>query len=429
MKSHFTRTWLVPALAVAVGGVLTDQASAQRARRGTNDINSFGSVGISQTSSGMILSRMGAAASAAAARGVAQGNYVNQAGPARMPLRAGARPRGRSNMLAPFRPRAVGIYNTFANPLDFSLARAPTPMARDFTGYESWARARIARFGAGEPQGSAYMALQNSKYLLHRYSFLGPVREANKGGRIRDSLTNTTLRNMPDPVETWLDPSVERKSFSEIMENRLNADRAQRIETGWAHFMNGRYQMAIGCFQCASVRRTGGLEPRVAMLLTEIVSRQLDTAGVLAEQLVPDIVARPMPALCGGAEGPPNPFRCDIDLRALASKAKDLQLAAPDAGAEGDPAPLTATQPWSEEELDALLESLAIRAEQDPDPHTVALRVFLLWYSGDRRSALREADNLHREHRESPFARMADDMRAVMNEEAAEDSQADATAP
>ncbi|UCG16150.1 MAG: tetratricopeptide repeat protein [Phycisphaerales bacterium] len=388
-----------------------------RAQRGSGTLDSGATVGQTSVSTGGRLYREGL--SSRAGGGVAPGNYVDP-----NVSRFGSAPVGRfqAPSLQTFRPRQVGVYDSFANPLDFSLAARPQPFVRDYTGRHTWRRAQSAQFGTGYVPGAPYMALQAPRVLLHENAFLAPVRRGTRGGRIRDALTNDTLRNMPDLIEQRLHPTAPQRSFAEMMEARLAAEYRKRLEDGWTYFSQGRYQEASSCFQSASTQRGNEVEATLGLMFCHAASGQYQTAMAIADRLLADQTRR-VSSLPGVAEeSPPNVFQCDVDLRSLVT----VPAQTPDV--ESGEYQVPAIEPWSNEKLDSILRSLAIASDTSAAAPTAGVRVLTLWYAGERDEALRLADRIHRANRGSPLARMALEIRAAMENET-QDPQVSASSP
>jgi hypothetical protein len=112
-------------------------------------------------------------------------------------------------------------------------------------------------------------------------------------------------------------------------------------------------------------------------------------------------------------EGEPlNPFRLDLDLRALAletspAESEQAQAEAPASGSQG-------VTRWSEELLNARLDRFAVSTARGDDPRTAAAYAMLLWYAGDREGAQRVAEEIRTEHRADKFAQLALDIRDAL---------------
>jgi hypothetical protein len=259
--------------------------------------------------------------------------------------------------------------------------------------------------------------------LLHENAFLAPVRRGTRGGRIRDPLTQDNLRNMPDLVEQRMHPTAPQRSFAEMMEARLAAEYRKRLEDGWAYFSQGQYQRAYSCFQSASTRRGHEVEATLGLMFCQVASGQPQTAMAIAQRLLA-VQTQRASALPGAAEeGPTNLFQCDVDLRAL------VKPPAPAPKAESDDPQLDAIEPWSNEKLDSILDSLALTSDNTAAATPVAgVHILTLWYAGERDEALRLAEKIRRGNRASPLATMALDIRAAMEGEP-EDPQVSALPP
>ena len=363
------------------------------------------------------------------AGGVASGNFVpGEAAP------QGTLPGGRYRppSVSMFRPRPLGVYGGMVSPLNFRLARPADMMARDYTGRQTWAKAKGHRFGQGYRPGQVFMAVQTPQILLYQNAFLAPVRNATRGGRIRDTLTNKSLRSMPPAEEVSPDEAAGGRSFADLMEWRLNAELDRRLQDGWAAFLAGRYQNAGAKFETLSRWKGYEVEATLGMLFSTLATTQEKSSIALVNRLFPDTETQ----IRSGSTEPgrirANPFAAPIDLRALA--AMPLDQRPPCAVNEitrglESLSRLPKPVPWTESTLDELVNVWDRAATASQDVHVQATNVLLLWYAGERSRALRHAQRIQDEFRATPFRSMADDIREALEADKPPDAQPVAVAP
>jgi len=387
-----------------------------RAHRGSSAYSRFGTIGVTEVSQGLNLYR-DALGGGTRPGDVSAGNYVGQGlGPAAQFAQS-----RRMNPLAALRPPALGIRDVFANPLNTGLAFGAYGNVRDYTGRETWARANTRPVSTGYEPGALYMSLQAPQVLLGRNAFFAPVRDADKGGHIRDDLTNRTLRNMPDEVPTRMDTTLDRPSYASMMADRLQAKNRERLEDAWGHFSEGRFQQAANTFRTLTNWRDNELESTLGLLVAELVSEQFQTAMATMQRLVSGSAAQ-RSVVPGGDAQRVNPFRCDLDLRRRNPSRPDESASAASAPAQ----PSSSDAPWSEKKLETMLQELSFASQgmlveqgMDASQSTSAARisaayVVMLWYSGKPTEALRVADEVRTKYSDTPFARMASDIREAM---------------
>ena len=417
MRQHTGSRWLAIAI-VATAAVFScsNRVCGQaRAQRGSNALSGFGRVGLTGVSQGQRLYQEGVGGFGAG--NVASGNFV--AGDVGA---YGALPGGRYQppSVDMFRPGSLGVYGAMASPLNYTLARPVDMISRDYTGRESWARARRHRFGEGYQPGQVHMAVQTPRILLYQNAFLAPVRNATRGGRIRDTLTNRSLRNMPPAEELSPDVAAPGRSFADLMEWRLNAEIDKRLRDGWAAFLAGRYQNAGTKFESLSRWKGYEVEATLGMLFSTLATGQAQSSVALVNRLFPDSETQAGPALTGPGRARANPFLTKIDLRAMAAMPLDERPLSTVNGAtealEGLgrlPEPV----PWNERMLDELVNAWDRSATASKDVHVQATNVLLLWFAGERSRAQRQAERIREEFRASPFKGMADDIREALEAE------------
>jgi hypothetical protein len=395
-----------------------------RARRGSQALGTFGKVGRTDVSVGTRLGQEGRHLSASRASAGNFAGYSGQMGHPVLPRRQLANPRsglGRPN---------IGVYNAFANPLDHGLMSRYTSFARDYTGRQTWATTGSARYGEGLTFGKPYMALQVPRKLLFDNAFLAPVRDADKGGRIRDQLTNNTLLNIPQDLDKRLDPAIPRQTYSEMLEARLHATHAKNLKRGWECFSEGDYLQATRWFRSTSNWPGHQLECTLGILFSGLASGQRDTAFANASRLV-NIEEETLSPDAEETEHI-NPFACDLNLHSLIRPLEE----ADQEDAESEPIVLLDRaavrrehlKPWSENRLNDILDELALESENPVSVKIPATYSVVLWYTDQRDEALRIAENLRRDFRTEPFAQFALDMQEIMDREAQVDA-GEAAAP
>lgn len=218
-------------------------------------------------------------------------------------------------------------------------------------------------------------ASQRNSRWLHRMMLtnqLGnsaPTRNLKNGRRIRDQLSQISLDNAPS-VESYLEDSPERRSYSEVLASRINAECKRAIEDGWEFFREGEYGKAIRRFEAAEVANRDEPEAVVGI----ICSALMDSGNQLAYTILSRAMVRGQ-----------RIFEVEIDLLDL------------------HPNPEFVTD---------MVAKAGLMARQNPDKEgLVAMSAFLLWFSGQHGESLRLADQIYEEHRTSPFASMAAQMR------------------
>jgi hypothetical protein len=270
------------------------------------------------------------------------------------------------------------------------------------------------------------MAVQMPRILLYQNAFLAPVRNATRGGRIRDRLTNESLLNMPSTDQLSLDDPTPRRSFSDLLETRLQAEIDKRVGDAWAAFRAGRYQTASYKFDTLSRWKGREVEATLGMLFSAMATQQERSAGALAGRFFPDPGTEDDSGSADLDEADPNPFLADIDLTALAATPADdpPPPTTRAAGEASDPlSNLPEPVPWDENALQSLLKDWGQKATASDDMRVQAAHVLLLWYAGERLQAQRQAERIEEEFRTSPFANMADAIRDALDAEEAADEQ------
>jgi len=417
MKQHTGSRWLAIALvATAVVFSCSNRSYGQtRAERGSSALSGFGYVGLTGVSQGQKLYREGDRGSGAG--NVASGNFVTGDVGA-----YGALPGGRYQppSVDMFRPGSLGVYGAMANPLNYTLARPVDMISREYTGRKSWARAKRHRFGEGYQPGQVHMAVQTPQILLYQNAFLAPVRNATRGGRIRDALTNRSLRNMPPAEQLSPDDTAPGRSFADLMEWRLNAEIDERLRDGWAAFLAGRYQNAGTKFESLSRWKGYDVEATLGMLFSSLATGQSQSSIALVSRLFPEVEAQADSASTGPGRARANPFLTKIDLRAMAAMPLDERPLSTVNGTtevlEGL-GKLPEPVPWNERTLEELVNAWDRSATASKDVHVQATNVLLLWYAGERSRAQRQAERIREEFRASPFKGMADDIREALEAE------------
>lgn len=417
MSQHMGSRWAAMAVvaAVAVFSCGNRSYGQARAQRGSSALSGFGRVGLTGVSQGQRLYRE--SDRGLGAGDVAGGNYV--AGDAGA---YGALPGGRYQppSVNMFQPRPLGVYGALASPLNYSLAQPVEMLGRDYTGRHSWARARQHRFGEGYRPGQVHMAVQAPQILLYQNAFLAPVRNATRGGRIRDTLTNKSLRSMPTADVMTPQETASGRSFADLMEWRLNAEIEKRLQGGWAAFLAGRYQNAGTKFESLSRWKGYEVEATLGVLFSTLATGQAQSSVALVSRLFPDSEAQGSSALTDPGRTRANPFLTKIDLRALAAMPLDERPSIVAIGGTEDvegldklPKPV----PWNERTLDELVNTWDRAATASKDVHVQATNVLLLWYAGERNRAQRQAERIREEFRGSQFQGMADDIREALEAE------------
>jgi hypothetical protein len=423
MRHPVDSRWLaivIAALAIVFifGGRSYGQA---RAQRGSNALSGFGHVGATGVSQGQRLYTEGYRGSGAG--DVASGNFAPGGAGGQGALPGG---RYRPPSVDMFRPQQLGIHNALANPLNYGLARPMAMIGRDYTGRQSWARARGHRFGEGYRPGQVHMAVQAPQILLYQNAFLAPVRNATRGGRIRDGLTNRSLRNMPTADEMKPDDTAPGRSFADLMEWRLNAEIDKRLHDAWASFLAGRYQNAGTKFETLCRWKGYEAEATLGMLFSALATGQAQSSVALVRRLFPDVDTEAGSPSAGIFRPRANPFLAQIDLRALAAMPLNERPSSVAIGTTEEIESLGGlpqSVPWNERTLDELVNEWDRAATASKDVHIQATSVLLLWYAGDRARAQRQAERIRQEFRATPFRGIADDIREALETETPPEAQ------
>ena len=207
--------------------------------------------------------------------------------------------------------------------------------------------------------------------LTNQLGNTAPVRRRGRDWQIRDALAQQSLDNAPPP-ESYLENAANRRSYSEMLAERIAAEHARAIKEGWQFLSAGNYRQAILCFEAAETANRDDPEAAVGIICAAITDKH--PSYQLAYTVLLRVIGRGRVV-----------FDVDIDLRDKHS----------------DPDSVT-----------HMVGSIQRLARQSPaDLNLAAMSAFLLWFSGERDEALRVADRIHEEHRTSPFASMAAQMR------------------
>jgi hypothetical protein len=405
--------WLIAVVAAVMVSAAGGEAWAQvRAARGSTGLGGFGTVGRTGVANGPQLGTEGFQRGALRGTGTSQGNFVPMSGS----LRAPTVPPSARTLDRLRRPVRGGVNDAFINPLSFGLAQGFATMGTDYTGRKSWSRVRS--YGAGTPQGQPYMGLQAPRALLREYAFLAPVRDAKRGGRIRDRLTNLNLKNLPSDYETLTDPSIPRRSYSDMLEARLVAQDKQNLKDAWELFARGEYRPAASRFRLARSPLRQDMQPVLGMFFCELATGQFESALACLDRMIPEVTADDV--LSPDTERTQsNPFGYPVDLRALMelSAAPAPESGSPPSGRAGERRP----RPWSEANLKGILGRLDIAAQTNKgrSDYPAAAQAVVRWYAGERDSALQLADQIREEDRTSRYAGMAAQMREALATETA----------
>jgi hypothetical protein len=414
MKRESLMRWPIGLLAaVMISGAGAEAWAQTRASRGSSALGGFGTVGRTGVALGSQLGREGGLPAGAPQRSsAATGNFVPMSSGLRGPI---APPSARTlNNLR--RPVPGGVNDAFINPLTFGLARRFATMGRDYTGRNSWAR--VGTFGGGIPLEQPYIGLQAPQALLYENAFLAPVREANLGGRIRDQLTNLNLKNLPSDYETLTDPSIPRRSYSDMLEARLVAQDHQNLKDAWELFARGEYCQASSRFRLAWSPLRRDMEPMLGMFFCGLATGQFESAMACVDRMIPAATEGNVLSPDEGQEQP-NPFACQVDLRALTklSAASASESGSTASGQQAERKP----RPWSETQLKGILAwlDMAAQSTKKQSDHPAAAYALVRWYAGERDSALQLAEQIREKDRMSRYARMASQMREALAAETA----------
>lgn len=416
MKRESLMRWLIGLLGVVlVSGAGTQAWAQERAARGSSSLGNSATVGQTNVAIGQRLHNEGGEPGRSSGSSTpSSGNFVPMSGGLQGPIRNPSSQTLNSLRISP----PGGVNDSFINPLTYGLARHFAPMGRDYTGRNSWGRVGV--FGAGLPREQPYMGLQAPKALLYRNAFLAPVRDAKLGGRIRDQLTNLNLKNLPTDYEALTDPSIPRRSYSEMLEARLVAQDQQNLDEAWALFSAGEYRQASSRFRLAwsSLRRE--TEPMLGMFFSELAMGQFESAMACVDRMIPEVTELD-PLSPDDGQDEPNPFACDIDLLALTKL--PVESDSDSGAAPSDQQARRDRKHWSESHIRGILAWLDVRAqnvEKHGEKPAVAYAL-VRWYAGERDSALALADQIRERDRKSRYSRMAVQMRDAMAAETADD--------
>ncbi|MCK4660538.1 MAG: hypothetical protein KAV82_13540 [Phycisphaerae bacterium] len=205
--------------------------------------------------------------------------------------------------------------------------------------------------------------------LTHQLGNTTPARHPQWGLRIRDALSQQSLDNAPN-VDSALGKSPQRRSYSATLADLIAAQQKQAISDGWELFSKGEYRQAIRRFEAAESAGHRDPEAPVGIIFSTIADGGIQLAYVV---------------LLRAIERGQGVFDLELDLRSK----------------HPDP-----------EQLSVVISAISRAARQNPDNvNSVAMSAFLLWFSGERKAALRIAERIHKDHRTSPFASMAAQMR------------------
>ncbi len=323
---------------------------------GANRIGVIGEVGNTSVSRNTDYFRAGAGNYGAGA--AATGNYLGTGGAARSGFG------GRAGSGSPLLQATTGG-GMFVSP----------------RGRSGFARLNVAPLPSGthlfttDTAPLAVKPTQNNASLLHRMiltSQLGntaPARRPKWGLQIRDELSQTSLDNA-SPPEQALDNPADRRSYSEVLAERIAAEHARAIARGWEFFLEGEYHQAIRQFESAEISDPHDAEAAVGVISSAVVDGSHGLAGVV---------------LLRAVKRGQGLFDVKVDLQ---SKHSDPEV------------------------IRHIVVAVSRSARQNPENvNLAATSAFLLWFSGQDDEALRIAERIYEEHRTSPFASMAAQMR------------------
>jgi len=164
-------------------------------------------------------------------------------------------------------------------------------------------------------------------------------------------------------------PQVKSASLTESLQSRLGAASARLAEEAWSHFEEGRYRRALGAFESLVVIDADDMEARIARVF------------------------------CLASVGSLRAAATSLDY--LAGEASDLFKE-----------PLDVSGHYADDRLRGLRVQWRLYSQANQVvARSAALHAFLLWFSGDRRTALSEATAVASDFPNSPYAAWPDMMR------------------
>jgi hypothetical protein len=212
-------------------------------------------------------------------------------------------------------------------------------------------------------------ALLERIFLTNQLGNTAPARNPEGIGRIRDEMSQRSLDHAPAP-ERVLNDLGEHRPYSEMLAERLAAERHRAITEGWELFNRGDYGQAVRRFQTAEVADREDPAAAVGIICSAMANESSALANVVFARLL---------------DRGRGVFGLEVNLR---------------------------TKHVNPDYITAMVSQVGRAARQNPENiQMAAMSAFLLWFSGDHDEALRVADQIYAEHRTSPFAALAAQMR------------------
>ncbi|MCP4591518.1 MAG: hypothetical protein GY842_12300 [bacterium] len=275
-------------------------------------------------------------------------------------LMLGGGSRQRASLFSPMGSRVAML----ANPLAYQFTRPVAPLpptgGHMFTGAGSGGPLRPSRRN---------MHLFRRSGLLRALGNTAPTRLTRWGHEIRDGLAQESLDNLPAP-ESYQEDAATRRTYSEIMAERITAAYFRALADGWRLLREGENQRSIRRFESASLADPTSAEAVVGMVLAASAGGNTELGTIV---------------LARGIRQSLDMFEVDVNLL------------------EVHPDP---------EAVARMIAALGRQVRQSPDNVSLTgVLAFLTWFTGQREEALRIADRMYEEHRTTPLAAMAAQMR------------------
>ena len=340
--------WLVFGASLAYGQVVPRNLGG----RGIQNVGAVGSTSVSRFTD---YTRAGAGDYGAGA--AAAGNYLGTGGTTQLGFG------GRTGRGASFPAASSG--GMFVSPAGRSgFAR---PYAAPLASGTHLFTMRTARLPVAPTRRNA--SLLHRMLLTNQLGNTAPARRPKWGRQIRDELSQRSLDNA-SPPEQALDNPADRRSYSEVLAERIAAEHARAITRGWELFHEGEHLQAIRQFESAEISDPHDAEAVVGIIFSAVVGGSHGLANVVLSRAV---------------KRGQGLFDVDVDLR---SKHSDPEV------------------------IHRIVVDVSRSARQNTGSiNLAAMSAFLLWFSGQQDEALRVAERIYEEHRTSPFASMAAQMR------------------
>ena len=113
--------------------------------------------------------------------------------------------------------------------------------------------------------------------LTNRLGNTAPTRRPGQGRRIRDALSQQSLDNAPPP-ESYLENLGKRRSYVDMLSERIAAEHARAIKEGWEFLRAGDYRRAILRFEAAETADRPPARPACGILPFVLTLRRLGPA-------------------------------------------------------------------------------------------------------------------------------------------------------